>query len=170
MLLLFPCPGTIRVASCPASFWLTSSTLLVWVWFPLSTPSTTAPTLSFAGDPVLHPLDRAARGDHRRELPQGVHGHGRHAWQPWTPQQTARPRRDSHAVRPGGPAASKRVSFSDPPVSSPSQQEKPRIRPGTVFLSPCGEVFACPWLAAPSQPPQRRYPQHQQKPPMRIDL
>jgi hypothetical protein len=38
------------------------------------------------------------------------------------------------ATRPGGPAASKRVSFSDLLVSSPSLQEQPRIRPETIFL------------------------------------
>ncbi len=33
---------------------------------------------------------------------------------------------DSHAAHPGSPTASKRVSFSDPLVSSPSHQEQPR--------------------------------------------
>jgi hypothetical protein len=37
------------------------------------------------------------------------------------------------------------------------------------FPTPQG-VFACPGLAAPSQPPQQRYPQHQQKLPARINL
>jgi hypothetical protein len=74
------------------------------------------------------------------------------------------------ATCPESPAASKRVSFSDLLVSSPLHQEQPRIRPGTVSLLPCGEVFACPTPAALQQPPQRRYPQGQQKPPARIDL
>jgi hypothetical protein len=47
------------------------------------------------------------------------------------PDATAMPA----AARPGGPAASKRVFFSDPLVS-PLQQDQPRIRPGTVFLLP----------------------------------
>jgi hypothetical protein len=81
------------------------------------------------------------------------------------PDATAMPA----AACPGGPAASKRVLISDPQVS-PSQQEQPRIRPGTVFLLPRGEVCACPRPEAPLQTPQRRYPQRQQKPPMRIDL
>jgi hypothetical protein len=92
---------------------------------------------------------------------------GRQAWQPMMPRQTARL---LAATLPGGPAATQLVSFSDSLVSSPSQQEQPRIRPGTVFLLPCGEVFARPGLAAPSQPPQRQYLQRQQKPPTRIDL
>ncbi len=47
--------------------------------------------------------------------------------------------------RPGGPAATKRVSFSDPLVSSPAS---PGDGPGTVFL-PGKEVFACPGPAPP---------------------
>jgi hypothetical protein len=43
--------------------------------------------------------------------------------------------------RPGGPAATKRVSFSDPLVSSPSPLAPPQNGPGTVFL-PGEEVFA----------------------------
>jgi hypothetical protein len=74
------------------------------------------------------------------------------------------------AACPGGPAASKKVLFSEPLVSSPSQQKQARIHPGTVFQLPRGEVFACPGLAAPLQPPQRWYPPCQQKLPMRIDL
>jgi hypothetical protein len=58
------------------------------------------------------------------------------------------------AARPDSPAASKWVSFSDPLVSLPSQQEQLKIRLGTILLLPCGEVFACPWPVAPSQPPQ----------------
>ncbi len=44
---------------------------------------------------------------------------------------------------PGGPAATKRLSFSDPLVSSPSSLAPPRHGPGTVFL-PSEVVFACP--------------------------
>jgi hypothetical protein len=41
----------------------------------------------------------------------------------------------------GGPAATNRVSFSDPLVSSPSPSAPPRDGPGNVFL-PSEEVFA----------------------------
>jgi hypothetical protein len=59
------------------------------------------------------------------------------------------------AANTGSLATTKRVSFSDPLVYPPSQQEQPRVRLGTVFLLPRWEVFACPGQAAPSQPPQR---------------
>jgi hypothetical protein len=70
---------------------------------------------------------------------------------------------------PGGPAATKRVSFSDPLVFSPSPLAPPRDGPGTVFL-PGEEVFACQGPAAPSQVPQTRYPSHQRAPPQRLHL
>jgi hypothetical protein len=54
---------------------------------------------------------------------------------------------------PGGPAATKRVSFSDPLVSSPSPPSPLQLGPRTVFL-PSEEVFARPGTAAPSQVPQ----------------
>ncbi len=60
--------------------------------------------------------------------------------------------------RPGGLAATKRVSFSDPLVSSPSSPSvPPRDGPETVFL-PGEEVFARPGPAAPTQPPQTVLP------------
>jgi hypothetical protein len=71
--------------------------------------------------------------------------------------------------QPGGPAATKRVSFSDPLVSSPSPLALPRDGPGTVFL-PGEEVLARPGPAAPSQVPQTRYPSRQRAPPRRLDL
>jgi hypothetical protein len=118
---------------------------------------------------ALHSPGRAARGDHCREPPQGVHGRGRHAWQPPMSWQTAGLRHNGHAScrHLGGPAAPKLVSFSDPLGSSPLQQEQPRITPETP--TPWGG-FCTPRAPAPSQPPQRRYPQCQQKPPTRIDL
>jgi hypothetical protein len=68
------------------------------------------------------------------------------------------------------PGTTKRVSFSDPLVSSPSSSSAPpRDGPRTVFL-PSEEVFARPRPAAPSQPPQTRYPSRQQTPPKRLDL
>jgi hypothetical protein len=84
------------------------------------------------------------------------------------------PPRRSHSrppgPHPGGPATSKRVSFSDLLVSSPpSSPAPPRNDPGTVFL-PGEEVFARPGLAAPSQPPQTWYPSRQLAPPKRLDL
>ncbi len=69
----------------------------------------------------------------------------------------------------GGPATTKRVSLSDPLVSSPSFPAPPRDGLGTVFL-PGEEVFACPRPAAPSQVPQTRYPYRQWAPPHRLDL
>ncbi len=70
----------------------------------------------------------------------------------------------------GSPAATKRVLFSDPLVFLLSQQKQPRICPGSVFLLPCGEIFARPGPTAPSQPPQNWYLKCQWKLPMRIDL
>jgi hypothetical protein len=65
---------------------------------------------------------------------------------------------DRQARAQAGLAATKRVSFSDPLVSSPSSSLAPQCdSPGTVFL-PGEEVSACPGLTAPSQPPQTRYP------------
>jgi hypothetical protein len=85
------CPVSFRlISSVPASSGSSAA-----VWFPLSTPSTTAPMPSLH----LRPPGRAARGDHRCEPPQGMHGCGRHAWQPQTQRQTARPRRSGHAGR-----------------------------------------------------------------------
>ncbi len=170
MLLPFLLPGKIWVASCWVSSWLISSVPphlgLLWrrgppsppsLWWPLRRPPPR--TLH------LHSPGRAAGGDHRRKLPQGVHGCGRHVRQPG-PGATAMPA----AAHPGGSAATKWVLFSDPLVSSPSQQVQPRIHPGTVFLLPCREVFARPGLAAPSQPSQRRYLQCQRKPVTSINL
>ncbi len=62
------------------------------------------------------------------------------------------------------------VSFSDPVVSTPSCSEQSSEHFGTVFLPPCGGVFARPRPAAPSRPPQLKYPQCKRKPPVRIDL
>ncbi len=61
------------------------------------------------------------------------------------------------------------VLFADLLVSSPSSPAPSQNGPRTVFL-PDEEVFAWPGLAAPSQPPQTRYPFCQQAPPKRLDL
>jgi hypothetical protein len=75
---------------------------LIWVWRggggspsppPLRRPLCRPPL----GTLRLHSPDRAARGDHCHEPPQGVHGRGCHAWQPQTPRQTAGLRRDGRA-------------------------------------------------------------------------
>jgi hypothetical protein len=85
---------------------------------------------------------------------------------PGSPRRRGRP----PSSRPGGLAATKRVSFSDPLVSSPSSSSgPPRDGPGTVFL-PGEEVFARLGPAVPSQPPQMRYPSRQWTPPKRLDL
>jgi hypothetical protein len=67
---------------------------------------------------------------------------------PGSPRRHCRPP-GSH---PGGPAATKRVSFSDLLVSSPSTPAPPQDGLGTVFL-PSEEVLACLGPAAPSQVP-----------------
>jgi hypothetical protein len=82
---------------------------------------------------------------------------------PGSPRRRGRPP-GSHL---GGPAATKRVLFSDSLVSTPSFP--PRDGPGTVFL-PGEEVFARPGPAAPSQVPQTRYPSRQRAPPKRLDF
>jgi hypothetical protein len=87
--------------------------------------------------------------------PQGLHGSGRRGRLP--------------GPRPGGPTATKRVSFSDPLVSTPSTPAPPRDGPRTVFL-PGEEVFACPGPVAPSQVPQMPYLSRPWAPPQRLDL
>jgi hypothetical protein len=84
---------------------------------------------------------------------------------PGSPRRRGRPP-GSH---PGGPAATKRVSFSDPLVSTPSPPAPPQDGPRTIFL-PGEEVFACPGPVAPSRMPQTRYPSRQRAPPKRLDL
>jgi hypothetical protein len=85
---------------------------------------------------------------------------------PGNPRRHGRP----PGSRPAGLAATKRVSFSGPLVSSPSSSlAPPRDGPGIVFL-PGEEVFACPGPVAPSQVPQTRYLSRQRAPPKRLDL
>jgi hypothetical protein len=177
MLLLFPCPSTIQVASCPVIFRLTSSTLAssgscAAAWFPLSTPSTAAPRLSSTRDSAPSPIRPAARGDHRCEPVQGVHCRGRHAWQPKTSRQTARPRHDSHA---GHHMPRQSSCFQASLVLRLASFFTMKARaaensPWNCFSYPAGRFFACPGPAAPSQPPQRRYPQCQRKLTMSFDL
>jgi hypothetical protein len=85
---------------------------------------------------------------------------------PGSPRRRGRP----PGSRSGSLAATKRVSFSDPLVSSPSSSlALPRDGPGTVFL-PGEEVFACPGPTVPSQVLQTRYPSRQRAPPKRLYL
>jgi hypothetical protein len=142
------------------------------VWFPFSTPPRPPLCCPPPGTLRLHPTGRAARGDHGVGRPKActamdaTPSNARCRSRPPGPGTMAMPA----AARPGSLGASKQVWFSDPLISSPSQQEQPRIHPETIFLQPHGEVFANPGPAAPSQPPQRRYPQRQRKLPTRIDL
>jgi hypothetical protein len=85
---------------------------------------------------------------------------------PGSPRRRGRP----PGSRSGSLAATKRVLFSDPLVSSPSSSlVPPRDGPGTIFL-PSEEVFARSGPAAPSQVPQTRYPSRQRAPPQRLNL
>jgi hypothetical protein len=165
MFLLFLCPGTILVPSCRTSCQATSSpppssgSIGAASSHPFSR-STTAPTPSYAASPTPSPSES---GPGTRSSPSAA---SRPAW-PRTPRLAARGRLPgSH---PGGPATTKRVSFSDPLVSTSSPPAPPRDGPGTVFL-PGEKVFAHPGPAAPSQVPQTRYPSHQRAPPKRMDL
>ncbi len=85
---------------------------------------------------------------------------------PGSPRRHGRP----PGSRSGSLAATKRVSFSDPLVSSlSSPMVPPRDGPGAIFL-PGEEVFVRPGPAAPSQVPQTRNPSRQGAPPKRLDL
>jgi hypothetical protein len=84
---------------------------------------------------------------------------------PGSPRRSGRP----PSKRPGGPAATKQVSFADPLVSPPSSPAPPQDSFETVFL-PSKEVFARPGPAVPSQPPQTQCPSRQRVPPQRLDL
>jgi hypothetical protein len=163
MFLLLLCLGTILALSCqPSCSPPPSSGSVEAAWFHLFSRSTMAPTRFCGVAPTPSPSES---------------GHGTR-WLPSAALRLARPRMQRLAARvatadrsrPGGLAATKRVSFSDPLVSSPSSSlAPPRDGPGTVFL-PGEEVFARPGPAAPSQVPQTRYPSRQRAPPQRLDL
>jgi hypothetical protein len=127
---------------------------LVWVrqggLVPPLSRSTTAPTRSCATAPTPSPSES---------------GHGTR-WSSYAALRLARQRTPWLAAC---IAETKRVSFSDPLVSSPSSAALPRDGPKTVFL-PGEEVFARPGPVALSQPPQTRYLSHQRAPPQRLDL
>jgi hypothetical protein len=145
---------------------------IVWVWRGSVVPPLHPHYNSPYTTPRCHPLGRAARGDHCRDQPQGVHSCGRHTWHPQMPRQTARPRSDSLAK-----CHPPRQSSCFPAglVLGPAgfftiAAEAAKNPPGYCFTPTRREVFACSGLAAPSQPPQRQYPQRQRKLPLRIDL
>jgi hypothetical protein len=149
LLLLFL--GTILAPICLASCQLSysppsSSGSVEAAWFHHFSCSTTAPTQSCATAPAPSPSEPGCmmRWSQACTAADATHGS---------------PRRHGRlpGSHPGGPAATKRVSFSDPLVSSPSFPLPPRDGPGIVFL-PGEEVFACPGPAAPSQVPQTQVP------------
>ncbi len=153
MLLLFPCPGTIPAPSCwPSCQTSCCAPTLSGCAAAASSHLSTAPTQSCSVDPPpLH-----------HQPPQGLHGSGPLAGSSqhrcWLPGK-----------HPGGPAAIKRVSFTNPLVSSPSpSQAPPSNSPGTVFLV-AEWFFVFPGQAAPSQSPQQRYSNRQRSLPQRLD-
>ncbi len=112
------------------------------------------------GTPLLHHPSRVEGRGHLCQPPEGLHVRGHHAWQSAMLQQTAG--LDTVAkpaiAHPGGPAATKRVSFSDLLVFHPQlghRQEKVQ----EPFFSHLGRIFARPGPATPSSPQQMRYPQ-----------
>jgi hypothetical protein len=154
MFLLLLCLGTILAPTCPAS-WQPSCSLppssgsVRAAWFHPFSRSTMAPTRFCAAAPAPSPSESGLGT--RWSLSAAL----RPAWQ-GMPRLAARVTpADCRLSSPGTPAATKRVSFSDPLVSSPSSSSSapPRDSPETVFL-PGKEVFAHPGPAAPSQPPQ----------------
>jgi hypothetical protein len=169
MFLLLLCLGTIPAPTCPASCQLSCSRppsfgpIGAASFHPFSR-STTAPTwfCATAPAPSLSGLGCGTRSSpvNRLKACTAVDA------TPGSPPRHGRP----PGLRPGGLAATKRVSFSDPLISSPSSsQAPPQNGPRTVFL-PGEEVFACLGPAAPSQPPQTWYPSRQWAPPKRLDL
>ncbi len=157
MFLPLLCLGTILALSCPTSCQPSCSPTPSFgsvgaAWFHPFSRSTMAPTRSCAVVLRCGPRSFTIRVGSRDEVitvsclkasmaadatPSSLRHHGRPL-----------------GSRPGGLAATKRVSFSDLLVSSPSPTSAlPQDGPGTIFL-PGEEVFACPGLAAPSQPPQ----------------
>jgi hypothetical protein len=131
----------------PSLIWVRCSGLV-----PLSTLSSTAPMPSSAKTPRLHSAGRATGGDHRREPPQGMHGRGRHTWQPTMPRQTAGSRRDSYV----GCRPSRRSSCHQAclifrladifTIIAGASENSPR---NSFSPTPPPEVFARPGLTAP---------------------
>jgi hypothetical protein len=138
------CLGTILAPICPESCSPSPSSGSVGAaWFYPFSRSTTAPTQSCAAAPAPSPSE-SGRGT------RGVVALSR--LKACSPRRSGRPL----GLHPGSPAATKRVSFSDPLVSSPFLHGE--------------EVLARPGPAAPLQVPQTRYRPRQRKPPNRLDL
>jgi hypothetical protein len=162
MFLLLLCLGTILAPTCPVSCQPScslppSSGSVGAAWFHPFSRFTTAPMRSCAAAPAPSPSvgsrDKVVAISCLKACtaagatPGSLHRRGRPL-----------------VSHPGSHATTKRVSFSDPLVSSPSSSlALPRDGPGTVFL-PSKEVFARPGPAVPSQT------SHQQASPQRLDL
>ncbi len=142
MFLLLLCLGTILAPSCPASCQPSCSPpplsgSIGAAWFHPFSRSTPAPTRSCAAAPAPSPseLGRGTRWLPSADLKACTAADAT----PGSPRRRGRP----PGSRPGSLAATKRVSFSDPLVSSPSSSlAPPRDSPATVFL-PGEEVSAC---------------------------
>jgi hypothetical protein len=135
-------------------------------WYPLSILSTMAPCHPPSATPRLHSTGRAA--DHCLEPPQGVHGRGRHAWQPTTPRQTARPRYDGYAscrplrrsschhaglvLRPSGISTIAAGAAKNPPGNRVS----PTLR-GGFYMPRASSSFAASTKAVPAAPGETAY-------------
>ncbi len=146
MLLLFPCPGTIPVPSCRLSCQTSccvppSSGCAVVASSRLSTAPTTAPYAVLRRGPHSYNIRVGSRDE--------IVSVGR--LKAYT-EADATPGSPPHCGQPpgkhsGSPATTKRVSFSDPLVSSPSpSQAPPSDGPGTIF--PVADwFFALPWTS-----------------------
>ncbi len=177
MLLLFLYPGTIRVASCWASFQLISSVAApsrssTAGVVPLSTLSTTAPMPSSTGDPAL---SCSRSGSRRISSPWATSRCAR----PWTPCLAAHDAvadRQAQVRWPCRPPPAQAVqlapsrSRSQTPANSTIAAGAAKNPPGNCFSPTPRGGFCMPGPAASSQPPQRRYTQLHWKPPVRINL
>jgi hypothetical protein len=164
----FLCLGTILALTCPASCQPNALRPLVWVrqggLVPPLQPPYDSPYVVLRRNPCSFTIRVSLRDEvvavSRLKACTAADA------MPGSPRRCGR----TPGSHPSGLAATMRVSFSEPLVSSPSSSTAPpRDSPGTVFL-PSKEVFARPGPAVPSQPPQTRYPSRQWAPPQRLDL
>jgi hypothetical protein len=97
------------------------------------------------GTLLLHHPSRVEGQGHPCQLPEGLHGRGCHAWQSTVSRQTASTGAATKpaTTHPGGPAATQRVSFSDPLVSPPSCAAWRRSR--NHFSPTLQRGFCMPW-------------------------
>jgi hypothetical protein len=169
MLQLFPCPGTIPASSCQPSCQTSCCT-------PPSSGCAAAAYVPPLHRPYDSPYSVLRRGPRsftirvrsRDEIVSVSHLKActEADATPGSPPCHGRP----PGKRPSGHAATKRVSFAHPLVSPPSfPQAPPSDGPGTVFPV-ADQFFARPGPAAPSQPPQTRYPSRQRAQPQGLDL